>query len=126
MDSDGYDINSVENVSVLPHSRAKIRTGLVLEIPSKYTGTLHSRFGLAAQGIDVGAGVIDANFRGEVEVLLINTTGTVFEVAAGDAIAQLLLSDAVRLTTSEVDHRDHLSVSARGVRGCGSTDKFQL
>lgn len=69
----GYDLSSAEDISVKAHSKQLISTGISMAIPEGYYGWMAPRSGLAAKHfIDVGAGVIDADYRGEVKVLLFN------------------------------------------------------
>lgn len=82
-------------------------------------GRIAPRSGLAAKNfIDVGAGVIDADYRGPVKVLLFNHGETGFEVKEGDRVAQLVLE---RIYTPEVEEVEELEESVRGAGGFGST-----
>lgn len=70
--SDAYDLASAMKVTIPPHSRKVVSTSLILQINSKYTGRISPRSGLSSKGIDIGAGVLDANYRGVVGVCVIN------------------------------------------------------
>ena len=88
----GYDLYSIEEATIAPGDRALIGTGLQLRIPDGFYGAIVSRSGLAChQGIHVGAGVVDGDFRGEVCCLLFNLGKETFKVSKGSRIAQLLI-----------------------------------
>ena len=76
------------------------------------------RSGLAVKGIDVGAGVIDQDFRGELHALMLNTTSTAFVLEAGSRVAQLLVLPCL---APEVEVVEELSSTERGSGGFGST-----
>src|SRR4030088_153521 len=90
--------------------------------PNTYV-RIASRSGLATNGIDVGAGVVDADYRGEIQALLINNSNLPFRVAIGDRIAQLILERIVTLTPSI---KDILPGTARGTQGFSSTGTSTL
>ena len=118
----GLDLYALEGTLLAPGERASIPTGVAVEIPPGHAGLVLPRSGLAARhGISVvnAPGLIDAGYRGEVRVLLLNTDRDQgFELAAGDRIAQLVL---VRVELGEVIEVDSLSDSERGVGGFGSS-----
>ncbi len=88
----GYDLVSAEDVSVQAKNKYLVSTGLSMAIPEGYYGRVAPRSGLAVKNfIDVGAGVLDPDYRGEVKVLLFNFSEVDFEVKKGDRIAQLVL-----------------------------------
>ena len=92
IDSAGYDFYSAEETEVLPWKRKVVGTQIAIKVPKGTYGRIAPRSGLAAKhGIDIGAGVIDADYRGEVKVLLINHSDVKFEIKKGDRIAQLVL-----------------------------------
>jgi len=114
----GYDIYSAESVIIPPHTRHAVHTEISIQVPPGTYGRLAPRSGLSIRGIDLGAGVIDADYRGEVKVLLINNADSEFEVTKGHRIAQLILEkhavvDACAMT--------QLDPSERGEGGFGST-----
>jgi len=118
----GLDLSSAERVVIEPGARALVRTGLALAIPSGYAGFVLPRSGLALrQGITVlnAPGLIDAGYRGEVMVLLVNhdRSGAV-TVERGDRVAQLVVQRVERVELVEVDE---LPASERGGGGFGST-----
>ncbi|CAI5450980.1 unnamed protein product [Caenorhabditis angaria] len=94
---------------------------LQLELPFGYYGRVAPRSGLAAKHfIDVGAGVVDSDYRGELKVLLFNFNETDFEVKKGDRIAQLVCEQIAHCTYEQVESLDD---TERGAGGFGSTGK---
>lgn len=118
----GLDLYALDAVALGPGERSSVRTGIAVEIPDGQAGLVLPRSGLAARhGIALvnAPGLIDAGYRGEIEVLLLNTDrGTGVEFAAGDRIAQLVL---VQVHTPEVLEVSGLAVSERGAGGFGSS-----
>ena len=117
----GHDLHSVEAVTITPGERAMVATGIAVELPDGHAGLVVPRSGLAARhGISVvnAPGLIDAGYRGEVKVLLLNTGLEPFAVAVGDRIAQLVVAP---VATPEVVELDELGATARGAGGFGST-----
>ena len=116
----GYDICSGEFVFVPKNSRKLISTGLCVEIPSYYYLRVAPRSSMAVKGIDVGAGVIDSSYRGEVKILLINTTDEDYIINKGDKIAQLIME---RCSNAKVVLTDTLTETERGLKGFGSSGR---
>jgi dUTP pyrophosphatase len=120
----GLDLHAVEPVTIGPGERASVGTGLAVEIPDGYAGLVLPRSGLAFRhGISLvnAPGLIDAGYRGEIRVLLLNTDrGTSFEISPRDRIAQLLLTPFAEAEPLEVTD---LAVSARGEGGFGSSGR---
>jgi dUTP pyrophosphatase len=118
----GLDLYALEDGVLEPGERASIRTGVAVEIPDGQAGLVLPRSGLAAKhGIALvnAPGLIDAGYRGEVRVLLLNTDRSGrFTLAAGDRIAQLVL---VRVETPAVVEVEELALSERGAGGFGSS-----
>ncbi len=99
--------------------RALVPTGVALDIPERHVGRVGSRSGLSVKhNIEVGAGWIDSDYRGELKVELKNFSGLEFIVEEGDRIAQLIILSIVTPALEEVDS---LSPTTRGTRGFGST-----
>lgn len=117
----GYDLTSIENISILPRSRSLISTGLSIQLPMYSYGRVAPRSGLSVKGLDVGAGVIDESYRGIVKVLLINNNDTAFQVSVGDRIAQLLVQPIYYPEVETVSSLEDLSTTSRGEGGFGST-----
>jgi dUTP pyrophosphatase len=118
----GLDLYALEPATLAPGERAAIRTGIAVEIPDGQAGLVLPRSGLARRhGISVvnAPGLIDAGYRGEVQVLLLNTDRSEpFTLAPGDRIAQLVL---VSVHTPEVVEVDELALTERGAGGFGSS-----
>jgi dUTP pyrophosphatase len=108
-------------VSILPGDRAIVPTGIALALPAGIEGQIRPRSGLAARhGITVlnAPGTIDADYRGEVQVILINFGAEVFLVERGARIAQIIFASTLRVILREVRTLDE---TRRGVAGFGST-----
>jgi dUTP pyrophosphatase len=121
--SAGMDLraNLTELISLQPLERAIIKTGLFIELPLGYEAQVRPRSGLAAKnGITVlnSPGTIDADYRGEIGVILINLSKEVFVIENGERIAQLVIAKHERAQWIEVQE---LSDSSRGEGGFGST-----
>jgi dUTP pyrophosphatase len=118
----GLDLYALEDAMLAPGERASVPTGIAVEIVPGQAGLVLPRSGLAARhGISVvnAPGLIDAGYRGEVRVLLLNTDREQpFQIAAGDRIAQLVL---VRVELPELVEVDGLTDTARGTGGFGSS-----
>ena len=118
----GLDLAACEQLELGPGERALVPTGLAVAIPEGYAGFVQPRSGLAARdGITVvnSPGLIDSGYRGEIQVVLLNTDQErTFIAEAGDRIAQLVVLPVPALLVREVDE---LPPSERGVRGFGSS-----
>lgn len=118
----GADIRSNVSLVIAPGERATVSTGMAIALPAGYVGLVHSRSGLAAKnGVMVlnSPGTIDAGYRGEIKVTLLNTDKSEpFEIKVGDRIAQLLVQRIERAKFIQVDF---LPDSNRGDGGFGST-----
>lgn len=122
----GYDLMAIEEGTVPAKGKALISTGIAMAIPIGNYGRIAPRSGLAAKNfIDVGAGVIDSDYRGEVKVLLFNFGENDFKVNAGDRIAQLIIEKYTRTDLEEVIDGD-LDATERGEGGFGSTGVQQV
>ena len=116
----GADLYSVEDFVLPSHSCAPVATGWSLAIPAGYVGLVHPRSGLSTKGITVmnAPGTIDAGYRGEIKVILVNHTDKDYNIAKGDKIAQLVIQEVIEAEFIEVDELDS---TERGVDGFGST-----
>ena len=119
----GMDIRAFLNsdLTINPMKRVKIPTGIFLEIPDGFEAQIRPRSGLADKwGVTVlnAPGTVDSDFRGELEVILINLGEESFTVKDGDRIAQMVISPLVRASLSETGL---LSDTERGTGGFGST-----
>jgi dUTP pyrophosphatase len=121
-DDAGYDLHALEAVTLAAGARAMVRTGIAVELPAGHAGLVLPRSGLAARhGITLvnAPGLIDAGYRGELRVLLLNTDReAAFEVAPGDRIAQLVV---VAVAAPAVVEAGALAATARGEGGFGSS-----
>jgi dUTP pyrophosphatase len=120
----GLDLYAAEPASIAPGERASVGTGIAVAIPEGHAGLVLPRSGLAARhGITLpnAPGLIDAGYRGELRVLLLNTdpSGS-FEVAPGDRIAQLVVTPVAEAVPVEVEA---LEETARGLAGFGSSGR---
>ena len=114
-DDAGFDFFADLDTVVFPNTRTLIKTGIAVAIPRGYY-----RSGLAFKnGIDVLAGVIDAGYRNEVGVILINFDEKAFEVKQGDRIAQLIIEKVDPFKMEEV--KEFFTNTHRGMGGFGST-----
>ncbi|KAG4200183.1 hypothetical protein ERO13_A05G194800v2 [Gossypium hirsutum] len=115
----GYDLSSATDTKVPARGKALIPTDLSIAIPEGTYGRVAPRSGLAwKHSIDVGAGVIDADYRGPLGVILFNHSDVDFEVKVGDRIAQLIIE---KIMTPDVLEVDDLDSTSRGAGGFGST-----
>ena len=118
----GLDLHAVEGVELAPGERAKVGTGIAVELPPGHAGWVVPRSGLAARhgiGVVNAPGLIDAGYRGELSVVLINMDRHAgFEVEVGMRIAQLVVAPVALPELVEVAE---LEASARGSGGFGST-----
>lgn len=123
-DSIGYDLYSVNDLVIPPHSKECIDTGIQLQLPSGCYGRIAPRSNLAYKHfIDVGAGVIDPGYRGNIYVILFNFGEEPYNVNMKTSIAQLILEKA-RVVHVIEEHK--LSPSERENRGFGSSDSEKL
>ena len=119
VDAAGYDLYAAEGKVIEPGKRACVKTDIQIEVPSGTYGRVAPRSGLAAKlGIDVGAGVIDKDYRGNVMVLLINSGHAIIRVKPGARIAQLILE---KICMAELEELPTLNKTDRGDGGFGST-----
>lgn len=123
--SAGMDVraDTEESIVLEPLGRALVPTGLFVELPAGYEMQVRPRSGLAAKhGITVlnSPGTIDADYRGEIKVILVNLSDTEFEIKPGERIAQLIVARHERVEWSVAEE---LSDTARGAGGFGSTGK---
>jgi dUTP pyrophosphatase len=117
--SAGLDLFCIEDIRLEPRSRILARTGLAVAIPMGYYGRVAPRSGLAVKnGIDVLAGVIDADYRGELCCALLNTGDEAVSLSQGSRICQLIIE---RIITPEPVWVEELENTSRGDGGFGST-----
>ena len=123
--SAGMDLkaNLEESLVLKPLQRALVPTGLYMALPAGYEAQVRPRSGRAAKhGITVlnTPGTIDADYRGEVKVILVNLSDTPFEIVPGERIAQMVIARHEKVEWEEVNELD---ATSRGVGGFGSTGR---
>ena len=123
--SAGVDLRAAitEPIVLEPLQRAMVPTGLYMEIPKGYEGQVRPRSGLAAKhGVTVlnTPGTIDADYRGEIRVILVNLSSQPFEIQPGERIAQMVFA---KHETAQWEEVEELEESARGAGGFGSTGR---
>ncbi len=117
--SAGLDLYCIDELRIEPGARVSAKTGLSVAIPEGFYGRIAPRSGLAVKhGIDVLAGVIDSDYRGEVICLLYNTGADAVELPAGSKVCQLIIEQVI---TPSASWADDLEETARGAAGFGST-----
>lgn len=115
----GYDVFANEECEIAPWSRKCVKTGLFIQIPKDCYCRVAPRSGIALKNsIDVAAGVVDSDYRGEIGVILVNNGCKSFNVHVGDRIAQLILE---RIITPEITVVGEIEETSRGSGGFGST-----
>ncbi|MFL6061686.1 MAG: dUTP diphosphatase [Marmoricola sp.] len=121
----GADLLAREDVTLAPGERRVVPTGVAIALPEGYVALVHPRSGLAARsGLSIvnAPGTIDAGYRGEIQVCLVNLDpSTTIELSRGDRIAQLVVQ---RFETAEFVEVTELPESVRGTGGYGSTGGF--
>ncbi|CAH0551877.1 unnamed protein product [Brassicogethes aeneus] len=117
----GYDLKSALKCVVPARGKMMVDTGIKVELPEGCYGRIAPRSGLAAKNfIDVGAGVVDEDYRGVIKVILFNHSDEDFPVNIGDRIAQLICE---RIFYPELEEVKDLTDTERGEGGFGSTGK---
>ena len=117
----GMDVYSIEDVILKPGDRALIPTGLSFEIPRGFEIQVRPKSGLALkQGLTIvnTPGTLDSGYRGELGVILLNTSNAYYEVKKGEKIAQIILA---RYEEAKIEEVTELADSSRGEDGYGST-----
>ena len=119
LEAAGLDLFAAERTVIPARGRGTVCTGLCVRVPKGTYGRIAPRSGLATKyGIQVGAGVIDGDYRGEIEVVLFNHSEVDFEVKRHARIAQLLCEKVVR---PRIRQCSSLAMTERGTNGFGST-----
>ncbi|OCK75802.1 dUTP diphosphatase [Lepidopterella palustris CBS 459.81] len=120
----GHDLYSARDIVIPARGRARVDTDIAVSVPVGTYGRIAPRSGLAAKhGIDTLAGVIDADYRGQVGVILANLSDADFAIKEGDRIAQLIVE---KIVMPEVVVVEKLEESVRGAGGFGSTGGFGM
>ena len=119
----GMDLRSSESLTIKPHARALVATGIAIALPHGFEGQVRPRSGLAVKhGVTVlnAPGTIDCDYRGEIKVPLINHGDDDFVIVRGDRIAQMVIAPAPQAILEEVSSLDE---TYRGTGGFGSSGK---
>tara|TARA_B100001741_G_scaffold165345_1_gene136603 strand:+ start:38 stop:460 length:423 start_codon:yes stop_codon:yes gene_type:complete len=116
----GYDLYCSETCILPAWSRCLVKTDIAMEIPKGFYGRIASRSGLGVKGFDIGAGVIDSSYRGEIKVVMINATKNDSTVEQGTRCAQIVFEKHYDF---EFIESDNLSETTRGEGGFASTGK---
>ena len=119
----GMDLRSAQSLTIKPHARALVSTGLAIALPHGFEAQVRPRSGLAVKhGVTVlnAPGTIDCDYRGEIKVPLINHGEEDFVITRGDRIAQMVIAPAPQMQLEEVSALDE---TLRGAGGFGSSGK---
>jgi dUTP pyrophosphatase len=123
----GYDLYAFKSTTILPWKKAVIDTKIKILMPVGVYGRVASRSSLSFKhDLEVGAGVIDTDYRGEIKVLVRNMSGIRHTLNKGDRIAQIILERYTDVYIDEVSKKDYIFLggeSIRGKKGFGSTGK---
>jgi dUTP pyrophosphatase len=120
-ESAGLDICTIESTTIAAGQRALLRTGIAMSMPRGYVGLIWPRSKLAAKmGIDVLAGVVDSDYRGEIMVSLLNTGLDEVEIRSGDRVAQMIIQK--HFSDMEMNIVDDLDRTMRGYSGVNSSE----
>ncbi len=116
----GWDLYSIENVTIPPNETCKIRTGISISVPDGYYSQLHDRSSMGSKSIKTMGGVIDSTFTGEILVMLHNLSKFPFTVEEGNKVCQLVILPVPKVKMVVVDK---LRESERNEKGFGSSGK---
>ena len=120
-ESAGLDICTIESVTITAGQRALLKTGIAMSMPRGYVGLIWPRSKLAAKmGVDVLAGVVDSDYRGEIMVSLLNTGQDAVELRSGDKVAQMIIQK--HFSDMEIKVVDDLDRTMRGYSGVNSSE----
>ncbi len=117
----GMDLFCLEAITIAPHERVQVKTGIAVSIPQGFVGLIWDKSGLSHRhGLKVLGGVIDADYRGEILVGLVNLGDISHTIEKGDKITQMLIQ---KVEHPEIVIVDSLDLTVRGEGGFGSTGK---
>lgn len=119
-DDAGFGICSIEEKILKPMEYYAVATGISSEIPNEYFVSFRDRSSMAVKGLHIMGGVIDAGYRGEWKVIMINLSGEDYKIEVGDKIAQGILQPAKQ---AKIEIVEDLSDTSRGAGGFGSTGR---
>lgn len=116
-----FDLYASETITIKPGERAQIPTGIAMEIPDGYVGLIWDKSGLSHKaGLKTLGGVVDAGYRGEVKVGMVNLGSEPYAFEKGNKVAQMIIQAREHVLIEEADE---LSDTSRGAGGFGSTGK---
>ena len=117
----GMDFFALAETEIKPGEVIRVKTGIALELPIGYVGLIWDKSGLAANhGLKTMAGVLDAGYRGELQIVVTNLSKEIYSIKKHDKVAQMLIQ---RIESPELIEVDELSDTSRGEGGFGSTGK---
>jgi dUTP pyrophosphatase len=119
----GYDLFAVEAVTVAAGQRGLIPTGVHVEIPDRWVGLVKDRSSMALKGLHTLAGVVDAGYRGEIKVVILNTTTEPVTIEVRQKVAQMIVVPVYTQALDVVETLEALSATERGAGGFGSTGR---
>lgn len=117
----GYDLFSVDYYSIPAYGQALVSTGIKMHIPTNCAGLIWDKSGLASEGITTMGGLIDANYRGEIKVVVKNLSEDIYNIVPGQKIAQIIIQ---KINQLEIEEGKVDTETARGDKAFGSTGKF--
>jgi dUTP pyrophosphatase len=118
--SAGLDLHAIEEGVLAPGGRARVKTGIAIQLPRGYEAQVRPRSGLSyVHGVAAVVGTVDSDYRGEVCVVLVNSSRDTYHYSRADRIAQLVVSPVARATLVQGD----LEETTRGTGGFGSTGR---
>lgn len=119
-DDAGMDLYGLEDVLLVPQEGKVVRTGIALALKTGFVGLVADRSSMAKKGVKTAGGVIDAGYRGEIQIVLWNLSKNEIRLNRGERIAQLLIHPIATPAVREVTSLDE---TARGEKGFGSSGK---
>ena len=123
VDAAGWDLYASESILIEPHGKGLIKTDITIEIPSGFYGRVAPRSGMSwKKHTDIGAGVIDADYRGTIGVVMFNHSSIDLNIEKGDRVAQLII-EKINMNPLEVVNLENLTGTERGAGAYGSTGK---
>jgi dUTP pyrophosphatase len=117
----GLDLYCSEKIIIPVKGREWVKTGVSVVLPPGTYGEIVDRSSYARKGIDVGAGTIDTDYRGNIGVLVINNTGQPLAIQKGERFAQMIVKEYVKVNVEVVGEDEELEETVRGTGGYGST-----
>lgn len=121
LDDAGMDLYALEDTNINPMERVLVKTGIAMEIPEGHVGLIWDKSGVVFKlGQKTIGGVVDAGYRGEILVAMVNLTDKLYTFKKGDKVAQMIIQPKV---TANIIESEELNDSERGEGGFGSSDK---